>query len=194
MSSCSTSSLQEPSLLICELVVLLILLDLIILSRVLIFHAEDLKVNSLFKREVSSAIFSNYGVICCMFVSFSDDLSSLNYIYIKRLPDTPEADGDNSILSFYVTLESGRTMPLVILASIYVAQQEKIFSVESALINQTDRLPTPEEVTPRQIGNTVKISLSNIPLQKVRRSKLYPTLLVSIHNAKIKKLDCEMLI
>ena len=132
----------------------------------------------LFKREVSSAIFSNYGVICSMFVSFSDDLSSLNYIYIKRLPDTPEADGDNSILSFYVTLESGRTMPLAILASIYVAQQEKIFSVQSALVNEADRLPTPDVVTPQQSGNTVRISLSNIRIEKVRRSKLYSILLV----------------
>ena len=114
-----------------------------------------------------------------MYVSFSDELNSLNYIYIKRLPDTPEADGDNSILSFYVTLESGTTMPLVILASIFVAQQEKIFSVGSALVNETDRLPTPEEVTPVQIRNTVRISLSNIPLQKVRRSTLYSPWLVS---------------
>ena len=135
--------------------------------------------SSLFKHEVSSAISSNDSVICCVFVSFSDDLNSLNYIYIKRLPGTPEADGYNSILSFYVTLESGRTIPLVILTSIYVAQQEKIFSVQSALINQADRLPIPEAVTPQQIRNAVRISLSNIPLRKVRRSKLYSALLVS---------------
>ena len=114
-----------------------------------------------------------------MFVSFSDDLNSLNYFHIKRLPDTPEAQGDNSILSLYVTLESGRTMPLVILASIYVAQQEKIFSVDSALKNEADRLPAPEVVTPQQIGNAVRLSLSNIPVQKVRRSKMHSTLLVS---------------
>ena len=60
-------------------------------------------------------------------------------------------------------------MPKSILATIFVAQQEKIFSINSRLEDQTETVP-PVTISPVQDDNKVAISLVNFPIDKVSQT------------------------
>ena len=101
---------------------------------------------------------------------FRADLNGFTAEHIQRLPDSPRQNGTDSVLSFYATLPSGTgTVPKSTLATIFVAQQEKIFSLESVLQNQEDSVESGERraVTPAQSRNLVPISLINFRATKV---------------------------
>ena len=99
---------------------------------------------------------------------FRNDLNSLTYENIQRLPNSPTQNGTDSILKFYAELPSGRTIPKSILATIFVEKQNEIFSLDSRLESFTESL-TPDErtLTPQQQENAVSISLIHFPVRKV---------------------------
>ena len=102
---------------------------------------------------------------------YSDELDRLTPANITRLPNSPRQNGSDSILSFYAVLPSGRTLPRSTLASIFVANREEIFSLDSILENQEDTVPPSERpvLNPQQDENRVAIALINFPVRKVRK-------------------------
>ncbi len=100
--------------------------------------------------------------------SFRNDLNNLASRHIQRLENSPTQNGTDSILKFYAKLQSGSYVPRSVLATIFVVQQEKIFSVNSTLEDPRDSF-TPGEIvlTPEQDANKIPISLINFPIAKV---------------------------
>ena len=52
-------------------------------------------------------------------MNYRDQLGDIDFQNIQILPDSPTQDGDDSILSFFVNLPGGATMPSDILNIIY---------------------------------------------------------------------------
>ena len=106
-----------------------------------------------------------------IFVLYSDELDRLTPDNITRHPNSPTQNGSDSILSFYAVLYSGRTLSRSILASIFAAKQEEIFSLDSVLENQEDTVPPSERPVPnaQQDENRVAIALINFPVRKVSK-------------------------
>ncbi|XP_028416182.1 uncharacterized protein LOC114539806 [Dendronephthya gigantea] len=90
-----------------------------------------------------------------------DDLKNFTSKNIRRLPGSPEQDGPNSILKFYATLPGGKgTVPKSVLATVFVEQQNNIFSVDSELQNQEQSIGAEQRVlSPAQKRNNVTLSL-----------------------------------
>ncbi|CAB4041402.1 Hypothetical predicted protein, partial [Paramuricea clavata] len=98
-----------------------------------------------------------------------NDLKIFASDHIQRLRNSPRQNGTNSILLFYATLPSGNgTVPRSILATIFVKQQERIFSVDSLLENSKESVASGERqvLTLAQNLNTVPIALINFPVAK----------------------------
>jgi hypothetical protein len=104
--------------------------------------------------------------------SFRNDLNTLSFQNIQRLPGSPRQDGANSILSFYATLPSGGIIPKSILATVFIVQQDRILPLDSAIEDQKDSVES-ELLTPEQIRNAVAILLRNFPVAKVSKTRKY---------------------
>lgn len=94
--------------------------------------------------------------------------------HIERLPNTPRQNGTNSILSFYAVLPSGsNSLSKSVLATIFVTEQDDIFSLNSELEYPGISVPSSETpiLTPAQTNNSVSVTILNFKRTKVRGSK-----------------------
>ena len=127
--------------------------------------------DSLFRRNMAEQIqefcgtSSFYDKLCNI---TQNDLNSLTYENIQRLPNSPTQNGNDSILKFYASLPSGMIIPKSILATIFVEKQNQIlFSLGGTLENFTE-IFSPDEInlTSQQKENAVPILILNFPVSK----------------------------
>ncbi len=81
---------------------------------------------------------------------------------VKILPDSPNQHGTDAILSFFVDLPGGSTMPLRLLTVIFVTSPNVISQPTS--LNATIITPNPD-LTDAQRENLIELSINNATTQ-----------------------------
>jgi hypothetical protein len=90
---------------------------------------------------------------------------------VRTLPESPSQNGTDTILSFFVDLPSGTTMPLDLLTTIFMSSPN-VLSQPNSVISATSENPV---LTDAETKNLVPLSI-NIPANKVK----YPPTVSSI--------------
>ena len=96
--------------------------------------------------------------------------------HIRRLPNSPTQNGNDSILSFYAVLPSSNgSLPSSVLATIFTSQQDNILSVNSELEDPGESISSSETppLTSTQTQNRVAITIFKLKSGKVSGKHVY---------------------
>ena len=97
--------------------------------------------------------------------NYRDQLNEIDFQNIQILPNSPTQDGDDSILSFFVNLPSGATMPSDLLNAIY-SSSPNVISQRNVLNTTMSQNPV---LTADQTENLVQLTVNGLDPTQVYR-------------------------